>query len=185
MKSWVLALSISLAPGLVATAQAQTIEPGLWEFKSDLRMPDRPELAAQMAQMREQMKSLPPEARKMMEQQLAGTGMGLGQDGAIRVCITPEDAAQGDLIREGQKRDNCTYTKVSRSGNVWRGTMVCTDPQGEGDFTTTLHDRKHFTTEALMTSQKDGRPTRMEMKTDARFVSTDCGALAKKKPAKR
>ena len=79
-------------------AQAQTIQPGLWEFKHDMRMPGRPDMAAQMAQMREQMKSLPPEARKMMEQQMAGHGVGMGADGALRLCIGPEDAKQ-DPIR--------------------------------------------------------------------------------------
>lgn len=183
MKPWTLALSLSLALGLAGPVQAQTIDPGLWEIKNDMRMPDRPEFAAQMAQMREQMKSLPPEVRKQMEQQMAGSGVGLGQDGAMRLCISPEDA-KGDVIREGQKQGNCTYTQVSRSGKVWRGKLVCTDPSSQGEFTTTLHSSRHYTTEAVMTSQQDGRTSRMEMKGEAHFVSPDCGALAKR-PATR
>ncbi len=136
-----------------------------------------------MAQMREQMKNLPPQARKQMEQQMASMGVGLNPDGAIRNCVSPEEARQ-DVIREGDKKDDCTYTKVSRTGNVWRGRMVCTNPPSQGDFTTTLHDRKHYTTEAVITGQDKGRPTRMEMKMDARFVSADCGALAKR-PARK
>lgn len=183
MKPWTLALSLSLALGLAGPVQAQTIDPGLWEIKNDMRMPDRPEFAAQMAQMREQMKNLPPEVRKQMEQQMAGSGVGLGQDGAMRLCISPEDA-KGDVIREGQKQGNCTYTQVSRSGNVWRGTLMCTNPQSQGEFMVTLHDSRHYTMEARMTGQDEGRPTRMEMTVDARFVSADCGALAGK-PARR
>ncbi|GAB1382696.1 MAG TPA: DUF3617 domain-containing protein [Ottowia sp.] len=183
MKSrWLFALLPMLTLNLPA-AYAQTIEPGLWEIKQDIRTPDRPEMAAQMAQMREQMKNLPPQARKQMEQQMASMGVGLNPDGAIRNCVSPEEARQ-DVIREGDKKDDCTYTKVSRTGNVWRGRMVCTNPPSQGDFTTTLHDRKHYTTEAVITGQDKGRPTRMEMKMDARFVSADCGALAKR-PARK
>ena len=39
-------------------AQAQTIQPGLWEFKHDMQMPGQPDRNAQMAQMREQMNKL-------------------------------------------------------------------------------------------------------------------------------
>ena len=52
MKSrWLFALLPLLTLNLPA-AHAQTIEPGLWEIKQDIRTPDRPEIAAQMAQMR-------------------------------------------------------------------------------------------------------------------------------------
>lgn len=183
MKSCLLALVLLLGLHLAGQAQAQTIDPGLWELKNDVRMPDRPEFAAQMAQMREQMKNLPPEARKMMEQQMAGMGVALGGDGAIRRCVSPEEA-KSDVIREGYTEDNCTYTQVSRSGNVWRGTLMCTNPQSQGEFMVTLHDSRHYTMEARMTGQDEGRPTRMEMTVDARFVSADCGALAGK-PARR
>ena len=134
-------------------AQAQTIQPGLWEFKHDMRMPGRPDMAAQMAQMREQMKSLPPEARKMMEQQMAGHGMGMGADGALRLCIGPEDAKQ-DPIREGHTEGDCTYTHVKRSGNTWTGRLTCKEPPSQGDFTTTAaqtskaHDPIDTSTEA-------------------------------------
>ena len=53
MKSrWLFALLPMLTLNLPA-AYAQTIEPGLWEIKQDIRTPDRPEMAAQMAQSRQ------------------------------------------------------------------------------------------------------------------------------------
>ena len=91
--------TLALAAACIAfAAQAQTIQPGLWEFKHDMRMPGRPDVAAQMAQMREQMKNLPPEARKMMEQQMAGHGMGMGADGALRFA-GPVPPQPGQLAR--------------------------------------------------------------------------------------
>lgn len=166
--------------GLVGAAQAQRIEPGLWEYQTDLRQPGKPDLAAQMAQMRDQMKHLPPEARRMLEQQMASAGVGLGKDGAFRNCMAPEDVRE-DVIREGHREGDCTYSRVSRSGNTWRGQIACTDAAARGEFTTTVHSSTHYTTEAVLTGKDTGRT---EMKVQARRVSADCGALAKgtKKP---
>lgn len=169
-------LAIAAATCITAAAQAQSIDPGLWEFKHEMRMPGQPDLAAQMAQMREQMKSMPPEVRKMMEQQMAGHGIGMGSDGALRVCISPEDAKR-DPIREGSTEGGCTYSQVKRSGNTWTGRVTCKEPPSQGDFTTTLHSATHFSTQAVLTSKQQGR---MDMRSEARRLSADCGAL---KPA--
>ncbi|MFN3375612.1 MAG: DUF3617 domain-containing protein [Burkholderiaceae bacterium] len=161
---------------LGGAAHAQIIQPGLWEFKHELRMPGQPDFAAQMAQMREQMKSLPPEARKLMEQQMAGLGVGMGADGALRLCIGPEEAQKGP-VREGHTEGDCTFTQVKQAGNTWSGRVVCKDPASQGDFTTTLHSSSHFSTKAVMTSKQHGR---IDMSSEARRVSADCGAI---KPA--
>jgi hypothetical protein len=176
IRNALLACGVLAGIALGGTAHAQTIQPGLWEFKHELRMPGQPDLAAQMAQMREQMKNLPPEARKMMEQQMAGLGVGLGADGALRLCIGPEEAQQGP-IREGHTEGDCTFTRVKQAGNTWSGRVVCRDPASQGDFTTTLHSASHFSTKAVLTSKEFGR---VDMSSDARRVSADCGAI---KPA--
>lgn len=173
MKTATLVIAIATAACFAAAAQAQDIAPGLWEFKHDVRVPGQPDMAAQMAQMREQMKNLPPEARKMMEQQMAGHGIGMGADGALRLCISPEDAKQ-DPIREGHTEGDCTYTQVKRSGSTWTGRLTCKEPPSQGDFTTTLHSASHFSTKAVLTSKQHGR---MDMSTEARRLSADCGTL--------
>lgn len=161
----------ALALLLTGTAQASSIEPGLWEIQSDIQVPGRPDISQMMQQAREQMKNLPPETRKMMEQQM---GAGPGPDGAIRLCITPEET-RGSLISEGKQQGECTFTKVSQSGNVWKGRMTCKNPPAQGEFTTTLHSSSHYSTVAIMTS-KEGR---MDMKSDARRISGDCGNLSR------
>lgn len=178
MKTPYIKAAIVLAFALTGNVHAQNVQPGLWEIKHDMRMPGQPDITTQMAQLREQLKALPPEARKMMEQQMGSMGIGLGGDASLRICLTPEDI-KDDVIREGHTEGDCTFTKVSRSGNTWRGKMVCTEPAGQGDFTTTLHSPTHYTTEAIITSAEHGR---VEMKTDARRISADCGALARKRP---
>jgi hypothetical protein len=98
--------SLLMLPGLLATAQAADIKPGLWEFRSKLDMPGMPDMAAQMAEMQAQMKNLPPEARRMMEQQMAAQGVSMGSGGSIRVCITPEDA-KGAKVYSGKSEGDC------------------------------------------------------------------------------
>lgn len=176
MKKSIAACCALAAACIAGTAQAQSIQPGLWEFKHDTRMPGQPGMAAQMAQMREQMKNLPPEARRMMEQQMAGQGMRMGGDGALRLCISPEDA-KADPIAEGRTEGGCTYTQVKRSGNTWTGRVTCKEPPSQGDFTTTLHSATHFSTKAVLNSKEHGR---IDASTEARRLSADCGTL---KPA--
>lgn len=180
-----LVLVPGLALGLLTVVHAQTIEPGLWEMKGNVHEPGKPDLSDRMARMREQMKNLPPQVRQQMEQRMAASGVALGDDGTVRRCISPEEAARLDLIRDGHQENRCTYTRVTRSGNVWRGALACTDPPGQGEFTTTLHGRRHYTTEGVVTSTDPSRPRRMEIRIDARFVSADCGALARRPAGKK
>ena len=76
-----------LAAGLLllaaATAQATDIRPGLWEFRSTrMSAAGMPDMSAQMAEMQKQMKNLPPETQRMLQQQMAARGVQLGKDGA-------------------------------------------------------------------------------------------------------
>ncbi len=168
---------IAVCPAVLANE----IEPGLWEFRTKMDSPDGSSpVAAQMAQMQEQLKNLPPEVRKMMEQQMAGAGVALGTGGegmSFRVCITPEDAKAGP-IREGQQEGECVYSRVQQKGNTWSGRVTCSEPQMQGDFTTTLHSPSHHTTEAQMQGQSIGT---MTMQTESRRLGSDCGKLSRRR----
>lgn len=164
---------VALVMAFTGPVQAQNLQPGLWEFKHDIRAPGRPDMAAQMAQLRERMKSMPPQARQMMEQQLASMGVGIGGGGSLRICMTPEDVRH-EPVYEGYRDDDCTYTQVKRSGNSWSGRVTCTDPARQGEFRTTWHGPAHFSTDMAL-SGADGR---MDMKIDARRIGSDCGAVA-------
>ena len=163
-KSTALPAALLAAAVSAGAAQAQTIDPGLWEMQTSMQIPG----------LQEQLKNMPPEVRKMMEQQM-GIGVAAGKGGrtAVRVCLAPEDVREGP-IREGHKEGDCTYTQVKRSGNTWTGRLTCKEPPSQGDFTTTLHSAAHFTTQAALTSKEHGR---IDMNTEARRLSADCGTL--------
>lgn len=168
----------TLACAFALPAQAQQIDPGLWELQNEMQGGP---LAGgkgdpRMAAMMEQLKNAPPEVRAMMEKQLGISGVGGGKDGGMkvstRICLTPEDV-KDDAFREGKTDGDCTMTKVSRSGNVWKGTMVCKgETNGTGEFTATLHSRQHYTTDAVLRTKEMGE---MKMRSESRRISADCG----------
>lgn len=160
---------------LASSVQAQNVQAGLWEVEHDFQLRDRPELNAQIAQIRGLLKEVPPQMKGMLEQQMAALGLGLGSATNLRVCLTPKDV-QGELIREGRTEGNCTMTQVNRQGNTWSGRVTCTDPAGHGDFVARLLTPTHYTTEAKVQSEQYGR---IDLKADARYVARDCGSLAR------
>ena len=113
---------LALALCASGTVLAADLKPGLWEFKSRTDMPGMPDMSAQMAQMQEQMKNMPPEARRMMEQQMAGHGVAMGNDGAVQVCITPDSARSGS-VWAGRSQGDCSYTNTSTTATQVGGTI--------------------------------------------------------------
>lgn len=171
MKAPALLLGISLL-ALPPQATAQEVDPGLWEFKSKMNMPGMGDMAAQMAEMQRQLDSLPPEARAMLQEQMAAMGMGLGPGGAIRVCITPEDA-RSEAVLSGQTEGDCTYSDVVSTATTIKGRISCTEPRAQGSFETRLQGRRAFTSKMTMSSAEG----QISGETEARWVAADCGAL--------
>jgi hypothetical protein len=155
-----------------AVGQATDVRPGLWEFRSTrLNVGGLPDMSSQMAQMQQQLKNLPADMRRMMEQEMAARGVTLGSDGTVRSCITPDQAKQ-DNIYSGRTEGDCTLTNVVKTGNTVKGHVNCTQQQAGGDFEARIEGPEHFTTRVNMKSPRGD----MQMETDARWVSAQCGA---------
>ncbi len=161
-----------------APLQAQEIDPGMWQMEQQFEPGAGGQgggLAQQMLQMQAELKNMPPAARKMMEEQMARMGMNISLDGGMKVtlrnCISAEDAARG-VIREGQQEGDCTFTKVNRQGSTVQGEVVCSGKEmnGSGRFTTTVHDRRHFSTTAEINSREMGP---LKMNSEARYLSAE------------
>ena len=177
MTKHVLALGLGLLLGAGSAAQAADIRPGLWEFRSTrMSVGGMPDMSAQMAQMQKQLKNLPPETQRMLQQQMASRGVQMGNDGSVRSCITAEQARQ-DNIYAGRTDRGCTLASVAKTGNSVRGRLNCSQPQGTADFDTTIDGPEHFTTRVVMhTAQGD-----MQMESDARWVGV-CAAATPMPP---
>lgn len=157
---------------IAMAAQATDVRPGLWEFRSThMSMMGLPDLSAHMGQMQQHLKSLPPDMRRMVEQQMAERGVNLGKDGAVQSCITPEQAKQ-DNIYSGRTEGNCTLADVVKTGKTVTGRLTCTEPQATGTFEAQIHGPERFTTRMDLKSPNGD----MQVETDARWIAEHCPA---------
>lgn len=155
-----------------APAQAADIRPGMWEFRSTrMIVGGMPDMSSQMAQMQQHMKNLPADMRRTIEQEMAARGVSLGKDGAVRSCITPEQAKQ-DNIYSGKVEGNCTLTEVVKTASSVKGRLTCTQPDASGTFAARIDGPEHFSTRVDMKSPRGD----LQMETDARWVSAQCAA---------
>lgn len=162
------ALALLVAAG---SAQAADIRPGLWEFRSTrVSLGGAPDLSEKL---RQQLANLPPEVQRQLRQQLAAQGVQLGNDGAVRSCITPEQARQ-DSVYAGRTDGNCTLASITKSGNQVRGQLNCSQPKGSADFETTLDGPERMRTRVNMHSAQGD----IQMDTDARWIAA-CGTATR------
>ncbi len=171
-------LMIAFALGASSlAAQAQTappIKPGLWQVQSER------EVNGQKApDPMEQMKNLPPEARKQMEAMMKKRGVDMGQGGAQKVCHTRESLDQGRWKTDSER---CKTDITSRSAAAWKWRSVCTQPEFEMDGEAQFSNPENYTVKTLMTSQREGKPQTMRMTLTAKWVGTDCGELKPMQP---
>ncbi|NMG46105.1 DUF3617 family protein [Aromatoleum toluvorans] len=170
LRSALLVLGLATT-GLACAAQPTDIRPGLWEFRSTrLNIAGLPDMSAQMSQAQQYLRTLPPDMRRMVEQQMAARGVSLGSDGSVRSCISPAQA-KSDTIYSGKTEGNCTLDKVVKSGSTVRGHLSCTQPTATGDFEAHVQTPERFTTRVNMNSPRGD----MQVETDARWLGADCG----------
>jgi hypothetical protein len=164
-----------LLAGLAAAAPAQTMKPGLWEFKQKPQLD--PARQAQLEQAQKTMESMPPERRQMVEQMMAQRGVSMTMAGGtltLKTCITKEQAERN--MAPVTHRGNCTQD-VKRSGSVIQTHFVCTDPASEGDATVTLHGSDSFTNDVTVRSQRQGKTETTRVSGEGRWLGADCGDI--------
>ena len=153
-------------------AQAQMLQPGLWEMTTSNMLVDGKPLP-DMQFMLAQLKNLPPEQRAMMEQMLAKRGITLGGNG-IQSCLTPEQVKSDDIPLQ-DPQSGCTQRITHRNGNVWDFEFTCPKAQGSGKATF-LSDRQ-FVSSVSGTFNASGTPQQGSMNTKAVWLGADCGAV--------
>jgi hypothetical protein len=172
-----LALGLLLAAATFA-AQAQKVAPGLWEAQMSMKSGSG-QIEAQMARMQQEMAKMPPEQRKMMQDMMARQGMAMDPAKGLqtmRYCLSKEQAERGEVPADPEGR--CKHEKMERSGSTMRFSFVCSNPPSRGSGEITLQGDKAYTSKMTVESSgKDGKPERVEMQQQARWVSAECGAL--------
>jgi len=163
--SWAMLAGVSLP----VVAQAQMLQPGLWELTtSNMKVDDQnmPQLEAliQMAQAQ-----MTPAQRAELEKQ----GISMGGKG-IRACLTKEQV-QSDNIPLTDPKSGCTQKITERTGNQWKFTFACPKAQGAG-VATFLSDRE-FTTKVNGTFNATGIQQKGSLDTRAVWLGQECGSV--------
>ena len=162
-----------LLAGLAGLAQAQTMKPGLWEFKQTPQLD--PTRQAQLAQAQKAMESMPPERRAMIEQMMGKQGVSVNMAGGVitlKTCITKEQAERN--LAPVSQQGNCTQ-EAKRSGNVIQTHFICTEPASEGDATVTLRGSEGFTNDVTIRHQRQGQTETTKVSGEGRWLGADCG----------
>lgn len=154
-----------------APAFALDMRPGLWEMSSDDIQVNGTEMPG-MAEIVEQMKALPPEQRKMMEDMLAAQGVGLGTAG-VRMCLSAEQVKSREL--PFQDEPGCRQEVNEQTDNLWRFSFECPDAKGTGE-TRLISDREVVSVidSQYRTGTQEGSS---RMQSRGRWLSDDCGTL--------
>ena len=146
--------------------QALEMLPGLWEFSSDNIEVDGTQMPG-MAEMVEQMKGLPPEQKKMMEEMLAAQGVELGA-GGVRMCLSEAQVKSREL--PFQDEPGCSQELVERTDSLWKFTFDCPDAKGKGETRLIESDYRVGTQEGNSRMQSLGK-----------WLGKDCGSLKPRK----
>jgi hypothetical protein len=166
-----------LAMTAASGVEAQTLKPGLWEINSRMQMGAN--LDKELAQMQQQMATLPPEQRKKMEDMMARQGLAMGSGGSpgvmsVRICMTRE-MAERDQIPATQ--GDCTHTVSPRSGNTMKFAFTCRNPASSGEGQTTFLGPEAYSTKMTVNTSAQGKTEKSSMEANGRWLSSDCGAV--------
>ena len=160
-----------------ASAGAQTMKPGLWEAQNKLG--GSPEMEQAMAQMQQQMASMPPAQRKMMEEMMAKQGVGMtGASGggmALKMCITREMVERNQL--PVQQQGSCTTTTTDKTSAGMKIKFTCTNPPSSGEGQFTFAGDTAYTMKMKVNSSAPGAPKTTTIDTSAKWLGSDCGNI--------
>ncbi|MGV7210212.1 DUF3617 domain-containing protein [Oxalobacteraceae bacterium A2-2] len=160
-----------------AQAGAQTIKPGLWELKHQLKADD-PQTGAALSAAYEQLAKLPPEQRARIEAmvtQNGGTMPKIGRDGSttLQACITEEMIAKRQLPLGQQGKCNSSAQPVSGGYNI---SFSCNEPPSSGQGQVRFSSDTAFTMHMNVSNNVTGTPQKMTVESSGHWVAASCPA---------
>jgi hypothetical protein len=176
MKTFVIAAAVGAFLLISTPASAQVrMRPGLWEHNFTVKSQSG-QMEKAMSDMQQQMASMPPEQRKMVEEMMAKQGMSMGAQGrSVKMCITKEQAERDELP---QQDGSCTQQVVQRTSNMIKVKFTCTgQPPASGESEVMFSSPTSYTGKSIVNTTVEGRPERMTMDQTGKWLSADCGNI--------
>lgn len=172
-----IAAVLTVPAALADTIPAQSMNPGLWEYRVKMSS-SNPQLEAAANEMRKQLASMPPEQRKMFERMMSAQGvqMATGADNAqvVRMCVSPKEAERFDI----QSDQSCKQEITQRTGNRIKLRFACdggVKSHGEADIV--FGNGTSFSgTIKVQDSGHDGSGT-TTIQQEGKWLGADCGKL--------
>jgi hypothetical protein len=128
-----------------------------------------------MAEMRQQMASLPPEQRKQMEDIMARQGVQMGPSGhSVRMCLTKEMVERNEIPAT---QGDCKVTQQQRTGNTMKAAFSCSNPPSTGESVVTFTSPEAYTMKTTASGNVGGKAEKMTVEGTGRWVSADCGSV--------
>lgn len=165
-------ITLLLTTGIVEGA---SIRPGVWEYTTTIKSQNG-EMEKAMVQMQQQMASLPPEQRKMMEKSMAAQGVALGSKAnSVRVCVTKENAARKFIPSSDAQ---CEQTIVRQTGNsVWFKYSCKGNPPSSGEGEYTFNGDSAYKGKMTVKTKSQGRTETVQMNYTGKWISNDCKTI--------
>lgn len=163
----------------IGTASADVLlkrDPGLWEIRMNQGSP----VAAMMQSMQGMLDAIPADQRKQMEAMMGKSGVSISQPDVIKQCLTPEMVQRDFEPYVDDDPDTvCKTTNKKLSKNSAEFTYTCTGPDGDFKGKGRIWDAspKSYKSEMLMEGMVEGRPVKMDMGHEGRWVSADCQGI--------
>lgn len=172
------ALYVSALLALLSAANtfAETkLQPGLWEYHFEINSQSG-EIEAAMEQAKQALESLPPEQRKMIEEQMAASGVGLDlKSYTAKACITEEQASRDEFP---QPSGDCSQTVVEQSDDVMKIEFRCEgDPPTTGEGEIRMISNKEYRGKVTVNTTVNNQPERLEANQSGTWISEDCGSV--------
>ena len=154
-------------------AHAQTVQPGLWETRTQIT-PASSQARGALALLQQQIPNLPAAQRQQLDARMAKQGLSLDGNGVVRSksCITPAMAERLELpVHQG----DCTTTLSGRSASGFAFQFQCTKPPLRGEGEVTLQGPKAYSLRGTTVASVNGHSERADLQSSGQWVASHCG----------
>ena len=170
----VIGASFGLSPN---SSGAQTMKPGLWEMSS--KVGGSPEMEKAMAQMQQQMASMSPEQRKMMEDMRSKQGVSMGGAAGgnmvVKACISKEMAERSQMPM--QQKGDCSSTISEQSSTGMKMRFTCLNPPSNGEGQFSFSGNSAYTMKMNVNTSVAGKVQATTIDGTGKWLAADCGGI--------
>lgn len=154
-------------------AHAQTVQPGLWETRTQIT-PVSSQARGALALLQQQIPNLPPAQRQQLDALMARQGVTLDGNGVVRSksCITP---AMAERLEVPVHQGDCSTQLSGRSASGFSFQFQCARPALRGEGEVTLNGPKAYTLRGTTVASVSGHTERADLQSSGQWMARDCG----------